>query len=107
MQWYSNQLIANANRAIPRAVLSRKDVALILRWKLFAFIKRDFQRPVMWVQYDVRRNRLIFKLRMFALVSRVLMPTHVPPRPAVEATFLDVGNVIGDQIVAETVPFVR
>ena len=61
----------------------------------------------MWVQYDVRRNRLIFKLRMFALVSRVLMPTHVPPRPAVEATFLDVGNVIGDQIVAETVPFVR
>ena len=37
---------------------------------------------------------------MLALVPRILMRTHVPPRPTIEASGLDVRNVVGNQIVA-------
>src|SRR5580698_9603845 len=43
---------------------------------------------------------------MLALVARILMRTHVPPRPAVETPVLDVGDVVGDQVVAEIVALV-
>ena len=40
------------------------------------------------------------------IVPRVLMASHVEPWPAVEAAFLHVGNVVGNQIVAQSVAFV-
>ncbi len=48
----------------------------------------------------------VLQLRMLALVARVLMSTHVPPRPAVEAALLDVGDVVGHEVVAESVALV-
>ena len=38
--------------------------------------------------------------------ARVLVPAHVIPRPAVEAAFLDRGDVVGDQVVAEVIALV-
>src|SRR5271169_3370227 len=38
--------------------------------------------------------------------ARILVPAHVVPRPAVEAAFLDRGDVVGDQVVPEVVALV-
>src|ERR1700722_313376 len=43
---------------------------------------------------------------MLALQSRILIASHVPPRPTIESAIFDVRNVIGHQIVAEAVAFV-
>src|SRR5580658_9324626 len=44
---------------------------------------------------------------MLALMPWVLMPADVPPRPAVESTFLHVGDVVGNQVVAERVTLIH
>ena len=52
---------------------------------------------------------LDLQLGMLALVARVLTPplaAHVVPGPAVEAALLDVGDVVGDEVVAEGVALV-
>ena len=61
---------------------------LILGWKLLAFVEREFQRRVVRLQQHIRNDHFIFQLRMLALMPRILMPAHVPPRPAVESAFL-------------------
>ena len=38
--------------------------------------------------------------------TRVLVSAHVVPGPAVEAAFLDRGDVIGDQVIAEVVALI-
>src|SRR5438445_240090 len=43
---------------------------------------------------------------MLSLLPGVLVRAYVPPRPAIKSAFLDVGDVIGHQIVAECVTFV-
>src|ERR1700722_5232398 len=43
---------------------------------------------------------------MPAFVPRVLMRADIPPGPAVESAFLHVGDVVGDQVVAESVALV-
>ena len=46
---------------------------------------------------------------MLACVARVLLTAahaHVPPRPAVKAAFLHVGDVVGYEVVAEPVALV-
>lgn len=43
---------------------------------------------------------------MRALVTWVLVRPDIVPRPAVEASLLDVGNVVRNQVVAEPVPLV-
>src|SRR6266496_3234935 len=43
---------------------------------------------------------------MLALMPRVLVRSHVPPGPAVESAFLHVGDVVGNQVVAQRVALV-
>src|SRR5258708_997539 len=43
---------------------------------------------------------------MLALMTRVLMPAHVPPRPAVKSAFFHMRDVIGDEVVAQRVPLI-
>src|ERR1700736_1701469 len=43
---------------------------------------------------------------MFPLMARILMATDVPPWPAVKAAFLDVRDVVGDEVVTQAVAFV-
>jgi hypothetical protein len=35
------------------------------------------------------------------------MRTHVPPRPTIEASWLDVRNVVGNEIVAQSIPLIH
>src|ERR1700693_5023160 len=44
---------------------------------------------------------------MFTLMSRVLVSPHVPPRPAIESTFLHMSDVIGDKVIAESIALIH
>ena len=61
----------------------------------------------MQLQNYIRRNDFGLELRMFAFVPRVLMPSHIPPGPAVETAFLNMRNVIGNEVVAQGVALVH
>ena len=44
---------------------------------------------------------------MFAGKTGILIAADVEPRPSIEATSLDVSDVIGDQIVSQPVAFIH
>src|ERR1700691_5124013 len=44
---------------------------------------------------------------MRALMPRILMAAHIPPRPAVESAFLHVSDVVGDKVISQAVAFVH
>src|SRR5215469_6240273 len=43
---------------------------------------------------------------MLTVVTRILMTTHVPPRPTIEAARLHMGDVIRNQVVPQSIPFI-
>src|SRR2546430_1950146 len=106
MQGNANKFVAHANRPIPGAVLSSKNFALVFRGELFAIIKGQLKRRVMRMHQDVRSDDFVLQLRMFAFVPRILMTTHVPPWPTVKAAFLDVCDVVRNQVVSQAIAFV-
>ena len=106
MQRYADQFVAHANRPVPRAMLGREKISLIFRRKLFAIVESNSERCVVRVQQDVGRDDLVLEFGMLALVPGILMAAHVPPGPAVEAALLHMGDVVGNQVVAQSVAFV-
>src|SRR6476620_3862950 len=44
---------------------------------------------------------------MLPLVPRILVCAHIPPRPAIESTFLNVRDVIRDEVIAESIPLIH
>src|SRR4051812_35408611 len=98
MQRNPYDFVSRANTAVPRAVLGGKQVVLVFLRKLLAGIKGDAERGAVGLEQDVGNNSLVLQFRMLSLVTRILMAADVPPRPSVEAVFLQVGDVIGDEI---------
>src|ERR1700733_15958188 len=43
---------------------------------------------------------------MFAFMPRILMAAHIPPGPAVESAFLHMRDVVGNQVVAQTIALI-
>jgi hypothetical protein len=64
----------------------------------------------MGIDQDIRRNDLGFQLRVLAGVPRILKPAAgaaiVEPGPAIESVFLNVGYIVGNQVVAQSVAFI-
>src|SRR5689334_13041187 len=60
----------------------------------------------MRLDQDVRYDDFVFQFRVLAPVTRVLVSADVIPGPAVKAALLDVGDVIGRQIIPEFVTLV-
>src|ERR1700720_2415083 len=44
---------------------------------------------------------------MFTLMPRILVSPYVPPRPAIESTFLHMRDVIGGKVIAESVALIH
>src|SRR5215472_6761449 len=44
---------------------------------------------------------------MFPLMPRILMSAEVPPRPPVKPAFLDMGDIVRHQVIAERVALVH
>src|SRR5580698_4365051 len=87
-------------------MLRGENISLVFRRKLFALVEGHLERGIVRLQDDIRSDDLIFQFGMFALVPRILMATHIPPRPAVKTPILYVCNVVGNQIVSEAVAFI-
>src|ERR1700720_2072901 len=102
----ADHLVASADGTVPRAVFGGKDIAAIFGGKLGAFIEGDFEGSIVGLEKDIGDNRLVFQFRMPAVVTRILMTADVPPRPAVETSVLDMGDVVGDEVVSQAVAFV-
>src|SRR5882672_9917641 len=83
-----------------------ENIAAIFGGELGAFIEGQFERSVVRLEENVGNDYLVLQFGMLAFVTRILMTTDVPPRPAIEAALLNVGDVIGDEIVAQAVAFV-
>src|SRR5271170_3175533 len=60
----------------------------------------------MRLQKHIGSDDLGLQLRMAAQMPRILRAAHVVPGPAVEAAFLNVGDVVRNQIVAEHIALV-
>src|SRR5580704_14522737 len=103
---HTDHFVTGADGAVPRAVFGGEDIAAILGRKLRAFIEGHFERSVVGLEEDIRNDHLVFQFGVLALVAWILMGADVPPRPAVEAAVLNVGDVVGDEIVSQAVAFV-
>ena len=69
-------------------------------------VEGHFERGVVRLQQDIGDDDLVFELGVLAFVAGVLMGADVLPGPAVEAAVLDVGDVVGNEVVAEGVALV-
>ena len=54
----------------------------------------------------IGHERFRRQLEMLAAMPRVLMIANVKPGPAIEAAWLDMTNVIRNEVLAEFVPFI-
>src|SRR4029077_4616357 len=73
---------------------------------LLAVVEHHLQRGVVRLHEDVGHDHLVLQLGMLALVARILVAADVIPGPGVEASILDVRDVLGRKIVANVVAFV-
>src|SRR5260221_12997104 len=106
MQRDADYFVACADGAVPRAVLGGKNVAAIFGGKLRALIKSELERSIVRLEENVGNDGFVFQFRMLAVVARILMGPDGPPGPTVEPAFLNVSDVVGDEIVAQTVALV-
>src|SRR6202035_3785408 len=60
----------------------------------------------MRLQENVRRENRGLELGVFADMTWILMGAHVEPGPTVKATWFEVSDVVGNQIVSQAVPFI-
>src|SRR6185437_4084114 len=91
---------------IPGSMFSGKNVAAILSRELLALVESHLQRRDVRLDQHVGNNDFIFQFGMLAFVTRILMSANVIPGPAIEASVLDVSDVIRRQIVADLIPLV-
>ena len=60
----------------------------------------------MGLQQDIRYRHLAGQFRMFAAEIRVGVGTEVKVRPAVKSAFVDMGDVVGNQVIAQGVALI-
>ncbi len=127
----ADDFVARAVGTVPGAVFRGKGVAVILLWELFFMvgIEDHLERGHVGLNEDVGGDHLRGEIDAIAGLglirgercrlrigsgaigtglrkSRVLVPAHVVPGPAVETAFLDRRDVVGDEVVAEVVALV-
>ena len=87
-------------------MLGGEDGSLILRGELLPVVEDHLERRIMWLEKNVWRDDLVFQFRVDAGMMRILCASHVEPGPAVESVLFDMSDVVGDEVVAESVTFV-
>src|ERR1700733_15872448 len=88
-------------------MLRCENVSLVFGWELLPGIESELQRCVVRLQKNVRHNHFVLQFGMFAFMPRILMAADVPPGPAVKSSFLNVRDVIRNQVIAERTAFVE
>src|SRR5271166_5354155 len=104
--WHEDHFVARPAGTIPRAMLGSKRVQPVLLRELTAVIEGQIERRRVRLNENVGNNHLVLEFRVFSLVPGVLIRPKVVPWPAVETAFLDVGDIVGHEIVTQPVALV-
>src|SRR5882724_982989 len=88
-------------------MLSSENIARKFRWELFAIVESNSDGGIVGLQEHVRCNDLILEFRVFTREAWILVAAHVPPRPTVKAAALHMSNVVGNEIVTQSIAFVH
>ena len=75
--------------------------------ELLPAVEDEVQRGAVRLQQHVGYFDRRLQFGMLAFEPRILIASEIVPRPTVEATVLDVCDVVGDEIVTEVVALVR
>src|SRR5580704_11636771 len=102
----TDDLVAGAFGAIPRAVLGSENVAAVFGRELRGVIKRHAERRRVGLDQHVGNGDLVFQVRPLAGMTRILMRADIVPGPAVKRALAHAGDVIGRHVVAEAVALV-
>ena len=95
--------MADALGAVPGAVEGEEGAALVFGGELLTGVEEEVEHGDVGAQLDVSGDGFGDEFGVLALVARVFVRAGVGERPAVEGALLDVGEVVGDQVVAEFV----
>src|ERR1019366_3797425 len=95
--------LADALGAVPRSVVGKEGPALVFLGELTTCVEDEVQHGDVGAQQDVALNRFGHQVGAHAFVAGIFVGPGVGERPTVEGALLDVGEVVGDQVVAELV----
>src|SRR5271166_4364111 len=104
--WHADHFVARPAGTIPRAMLGSKRVQPVHLRELTAVIEGQIERRRVRLNKNVGNNHLVLEFRVFSFVPGVLIRPKVVPWPAVETAFLDVGDIVGHEIVTQPVALV-
>ena len=107
MQGNANNLVPHANRFVPRPMLRRENISLVLRREFISLIERELQRSVVGLQQYIGHDRLILQLGMLARMPRILVRPQIPPRPSIKPAFLHMRDVVGHKVIAQRVALIH
>src|ERR1035437_5720453 len=95
--------LANPHGAVPGAMEGEKGAALVFLGELLTGVEDEIQHGNVRAKLDVALNRFGHKVRAHAFVAGVFVGAGIGERPTVKGALLDVGKVVGDQVVAQLV----
>src|ERR1035438_1806408 len=125
-----DDFVACTVHTVPGAVLGGEGVAVILFGEITGSrVKSHLKRSHVGLKEDVGSDHLGGKIDALAVLglvwsergslgvgtcaigarlrqARILVTTHVIPRPSVEAAFLDGSDIVGDKMIAQVVAFI-
>src|ERR1039457_7136545 len=95
--------LADALGAVPRSVEGEEGPALVFLGELTTSVENEGQHGNVRAQQDIALNRLGHQVWAHAFVAGIFVGPGVGERPTVEGALLDVGEVVGYQVVTELV----
>src|ERR1035441_9566662 len=95
--------LSDTHGAVPGAMEGQEGAALVFLGELLTGVEDEVEHGDVRAQQDVALNRLGHQVRALTLVPRVFVGAGIGVRPTVKGALPDVGEVVGDQVVAQFV----
>src|ERR1035438_10017996 len=95
--------LAHAHGAVPGAMEGQKSATLVFLGELLTGVEDEVQHGHVRAQQDIALDRLGHQVRALTFVAGVFVGPGISVRPTVKGALLDVGEVVGDQVVAQFV----
>src|SRR6185437_1083138 len=106
LEWHPYDLVTGGSGGIPRAMQGDEGIALIGRGKLRTFVENQTERRGVRVKQEVGDQRLGLQIRALVAEVGIRMLAEIRIRPAIESAGNNMGEIVGDEFVAETVTLV-
>src|SRR5205807_10408571 len=103
---HANDFVSGSERAVPRSVKGHKRTATIFGRKHVPFVESDPERRGVRLDEQCRHGCARDEITAFASSSRIFMLAKIRVRPAVKGAGSDVGDVVRNELIAESVAFI-